>query len=80
MSNTTITTSNADLSALFRPGDAVRLMPDADWMGTKVIVRVHATWLEVRDVRWYDRVRWFVRGTIERIRLRIESWLWRVFP
>ena len=74
--NTTITTTNADLSDWFRPGDRVRLTPDVDGMGTKVVVRAHATWLEVRPVRWYDRVRWFV----QRIGAKVRKWvLWMFF-
>lgn len=62
------TFSTGDLSAHYRRGDAVRLTSDLHGMGTKVVVRVHPAGLDVRDVRWYDRVRWFLQRTRRRVR------------
>lgn len=77
---TSATCSSGDLSAYVRRGDAVRPVPDTGNMGTKVVVRVHATWLEVRPVRWYDHVRWFVQRTAARAQAAVLRLFTRAAP
>ena len=78
--STTITTRTAYLSELFRKGDVVTLTPDVDGMGTKVVVRVFDTYLTVRDVRWYDRVRWGAQRAVAWVRRGIVRLFVRATP